>query len=307
MRDAETVLGIIRERGKQGLPLEDIYRQLYNPMLYLRAYAKLYPNKGAMTPGTTPETVDAMSLAKIEKIIEDLRSERYRWRPVRRTYIPKANGKYRPLGMPTWSEKLLQEVIRMLLEAYYEPQFCDSSHGFRRDRGCHTALREVAEHWTGTKWFIEGDIKGCFEMIDHQVLLSILGERLHDQRFLRLIRHLLQAGYLENWSYQRTRSGTPQGSIVSPILANIYLHKLDEYVEKILIPESTKGKQRSQSKPYRSLAAKVALRRKKGEHEEADRMFKQLQQMPSRDPMDPNYRRLRYVRYADDVRHLTGY
>lgn len=163
MRTAETVLGIIRERGKQGLPLEDIYRQLYNPDLYLRAYAKLYANNGAMTPGTTPETVDAMAQTKIETIIAALRQERYRWTPVRRIYIPKKNGKLRPLGIPSWSDKLLQEVIRSILEAYYEPQFSSHAHGFRPERGCHTALNEVAMTWSGTKWFIEGDITQCFD------------------------------------------------------------------------------------------------------------------------------------------------
>jgi group II intron reverse transcriptase/maturase len=300
MRDAETVLGIIRERGEKGLPLEDIYRQLYNPLLYLQAYAKLYPNKGAMTKGATAETVDAMSLAKVEKIIDDLRNERYRWTPVRRTYIPKANGKQRPLGMPTWSDKLLQEVIRMILEAYYEPQFSTHSHGFRPERGCHTALTEVAEYWTGTKWFLEGDIKGCFDNIEHQMLIAILREKLQDNRFIRLLQNLLQAGYMENWRHHRTLSGTPQGSIVSPILANIYLNKFDEYVEKILIPEYTRGKERSRSKAYHSLSVTIAARRKRGKQEEAEKLFKQLQQMPSLDPIDPNYRRLHYVRYADD-------
>ena len=192
MRDAETVLAIIRERGKRGLPLEGIYRQLYNPMLYLRAYAKLYPNDGAMTAGTTPETVDGMSLRKIESLIDEIRSERYRWTPVRRVYIPKKNGKKRPLGLPSFSDKLLQEVIRSILEAYYEPQMSDHSHGFRPDRGCHTALQEVQEKWTGTRWFIEGDIAQYFDTIDHDILMKILSEKLHDNRFLRLIRHLLQ-------------------------------------------------------------------------------------------------------------------
>lgn len=163
MRDAETVLAIIRERGKQGLPLEDIYRQLYNPMLYLRAYAKLYPNDGAMTAGTTPETVDGMSLQKIESLIDEIRQERYRWTPVRRVYIPKKTGKLRPLGIPTWKDKLLQEVIRSILDAYYEPQMSDHSHGFRPERGCHTALQEVQTKWTGTRWFIEGDIAKYFD------------------------------------------------------------------------------------------------------------------------------------------------
>lgn len=163
MRDADTVLGIIRARGKRGLPVEDLYRQLYNPLLYLRAYATLYAHQGAMTPGVTEETVDGMSRKKIETIIEALRLERYRWTPVRRTYIPKKNGKRRPLGLPSWSDKLLQEVLRLILEAYFEPQFSPHSHGFRPRRGCHTALLEVQQTWTGTKWVIEGDIKGCFD------------------------------------------------------------------------------------------------------------------------------------------------
>jgi group II intron reverse transcriptase/maturase len=180
------------------------------------------------------------------------------------------------------------------------PTFSDHSHGFRPARGCHTALSEVAERWTGTKWFLEGDIKGCFDAIDHQVLIAILRKRLHDQRFIRLIQTLLQAGYMEQWKYHRTLSGTPQGSIVSPLLANVYLHTLDEFVEKTLIPAYTRGKARSRSKPYRALAAKIALRRKRGKYEEAESLFKQLQRMPSGDPVDADYRRLRYVRYADD-------
>ena len=162
MRTAETILNIIRDRGQRGLPLERLYRQLYNCDLYLRAYGKIYRNAGAMTPGATPETVDGMSLAKIHAIIEALRKEQYRWTPVRRTYIPKSSGKLRGLGMPSWSDKLLQEVIRSLLEAYYEPQFSVHSHGFRPGRGCHTALREI-QQWHGVKWFVEGDIRAFFD------------------------------------------------------------------------------------------------------------------------------------------------
>jgi retron-type reverse transcriptase len=172
MRSAETVLSLIRERGKRGLPLEDISRQLYNPGLYLMAYGRLYANAGAMTQGSTSETVDGMSMAKIEKLIDDLRHERYRWTPVRRTSIAKTNGKLRPLGLPTWSDKLLQEVIRLILEAYYEPQFSPNSHGFRPQRGCHTALSTIIDHWSGTKWSIEGDISKYFDTIDHGVLVS---------------------------------------------------------------------------------------------------------------------------------------
>ncbi len=156
MREANHVLGIIHERGKRGLPVEDLYRQLYNPTLYLQAYGKIYRNDGAMTKGATTETVDAMSLSKIGAIIEALRYERYRWTPVRRIYIEKPNStKLRPLGLPSWSDKLLQEVMRSLLEAYYEPQFSPCSHGFRPGRGCHTALSEMYYKWIGTKWFVE--------------------------------------------------------------------------------------------------------------------------------------------------------
>jgi group II intron reverse transcriptase/maturase len=216
MRSAETCLAIIRTRGERRLPIDDLYRQLFNPEFYLRAYGKIYRNDGAMTPGTTPETVDAMSLTKIQSIIDALRFERYRWSPVRRTYIPKKTGTQRPLGMPTWSDKLLQEVMRQLLEAYYEPQFSGRSHGFRPGRGCHTALREIYYNWRGTTWFIEGDIRGCFDNLDHEVLMSILRENIRDQRFLRLIENLLEAGYLEQWRYHATPSGSPQGGIVTP-------------------------------------------------------------------------------------------
>ena len=300
MRTAETVLNVIRERGERGLPLEDIYRQLYNRELYLRAYGRLYSNQGAMTKGTTAETVDGMSLAKIDRIIDALRYERFRWTPVRRVNLPKPNGGTRPLGIPTWTDKLLQEVIRMILEAYYEPQFSDHSHGFRPRRGCHTALSEVARTWTGVRWFVEGDIKGCFDNIDHEVMLSVLGEKLHDNRFLRLLKYLLKAGYMEDWKYGRTLSGTPQGGVVSPILANIYLDRLDQFVETGLIPAHTQGTARRRNPAYYTLGHQVANHRKRGRHELAAQLRKQMQQLPSTDLYDPGYRRLRYVRYADD-------
>jgi retron-type reverse transcriptase len=163
MRNAETILDIIRERGRRRLPLEGIYRQLYNRDLYLRAYNCLYRNQGAMTPGATAETVDGMALTKIDALITALREERYRWTPVRRTQIPKKSGKLRALGLPTWSDKLLQEVIRSLLEAYYEPQFSQRSYGFRAGRGCHSALEEITRRWRGVKWYVEGDISRCFD------------------------------------------------------------------------------------------------------------------------------------------------
>ena len=300
MRKAETVLNIIRERGRQGLSLERVYRLLYNRDLYLCAYAKLSRNAGAMTPGATTETVDGMSLEKIDTIIEALRYERYRWTPVRRTYIPKKNHKRRPLGLPTWSDKLLQEVIRLILEAYYDPQFSDHSHGFRPKRGCHTALRDVTQKGRGTKWFIEGDIRACFDRINHTVLLNILCEKIHDNRFIRLISGLLDAGYLENWKYNATYSGVPQGGVVSPILSNLVLDKLDQFVESELIPIYTSGKRRRTNPPYVALTFAASDARKQGNLEEARRLSREAQKIPSRDPQDPNFRRLWYTRYCDD-------
>ena len=216
MRNAETVLDVVRERGRRGLPLQRIYRLLFNPQLYLLAYGRVYANHGAMTPGADGETADGTSLAGIGRIIGAVRHERYRFRPVKRTWIPKKNGKKRPLGLPSWSDKLVGEVVRILLEAYYEPRFSGRSHGFRPGRGCHTALSEVANTWKGTTWFIEGDISDCFGSLDHQVMISVLAEHIHDNRFLRLIKGMLRAGYLEDWIWNATLSGAPQGGVVTP-------------------------------------------------------------------------------------------
>src|SRR5262245_24539874 len=300
MRSAETVLGVIRERGRRRLPLEDIYRKLYNPDLYLHAYGRLYRNDGALTPGVTAETVDAMSLEKIERIIAALRYERYPWTPVRRSFLREKPSKLRPLGLPAWSDKVLQDVMRAILEAYYEPQFSAHAHGYPPGRGCHTALREITTHWKGVKWFIEGDISQCFDSLDHAVMLAILREHLHDQRFLRLIAQLLQAGYMEEWRCHATLSGVPQGGVVSPILSNIYLDALDQFVETVLLPAYNHGQRRRPSPPYMALLDAARKHRLAGERDAAQRLRHQAQHLPARDPNDPHFRRLWYVRYADD-------
>ncbi|NCC33580.1 reverse transcriptase/maturase family protein [Candidatus Chloroploca sp. Khr17] len=305
MRNAETILTVIRERGQRGLPLERVYRLLFNPDLYLRAYARLYSNDGAMTRGSTTETVDGMSLAKIERIITALRSERYRWKPVRRTYIPKANGKRRPLGIPSWSDKLLQEVLRSILEAYYEPQFSDHSHGFRPHRGCHTALQTVERTWKGTRWFIEGDITSYFDTISHETLLTILRRDIHDERVIRLIGGLLAAGYLEDWRYHRTLSGTPQGGVISPLLANLYLHQFDQWVETTLLPAYTRGTRQRRHPGYSALTDQLSRMRRKGQTAGVKAIIQQRRRLPTMDPTNPDYRRLRYIRYADDF--LLGF
>ena len=239
MRKADIVLDIHHERGSARLPLERVYRHLFDPEFFLRAYGKIYRNFGAMTKGSTTETVDGMNLQKIHAIIDLLKQERYRWTPVRRTEIPKANGKTRPLGIPTWSDKLVQEVLRSLLEPYYEPRFSKHSHGFRPKRSCHSALREIRDKWKGTVWFIEGDIKGCFDNIGHETLLKIIRRDIHDDRLIGLIEGLLRAGYMEDWRYYDSTSGTPQGGIISPLLSNIYLNELDRFVEDTLRPMYT--------------------------------------------------------------------
>jgi group II intron reverse transcriptase/maturase len=305
MQDAETVLAVLRERGRKGLPCNELYRQMFNRELYLLAYGRIYANHGAMTPGPSEETADGMSEAKIGQIIDAMRHERYRFAPARRAFIPKKNGKLRPLGLPSWSDKLAGEVVRLLLEAYYEPQFSGRSHGFRKRRGCHTALREIERGWSGTVWFIESDIADCFGSLDHKILLRILGEKIHDNRFLRLIANMLKAGYLEDWQYHDTLSGCPQGGVVSPVLSNIYLHKLDEFVEQVLIPQYTRGDRRKDNPGYERLKRRRKRLRKHGDRAAARKLLRQMRELPAGDPMDPGFRRLRYCRYADD--HILGF
>jgi group II intron reverse transcriptase/maturase len=305
MQSADTVLGVLRDRGRQGLPLERLYRQLFNEQLFLAAYGRIYANDGAMTPGVDGATPDGMSLEAIREIIGLLRAERYRFAPVRRTYIPKKNGTLRPLGLPTWSDKIVSEVVRLLLEAYYEPTFSKRSHGFRPGRGCHTALDEIASTWTGTTWFIEGDIADCFGSLDHEVMLTILAERIHDGRFLALVDGMLKAGYLEDFTWHATYSGAPQGSGVSPVLSNIYLDRLDTFVEHTLVPAFTRGTARRQNREYGNVTANIGYWRRKGDRDKVRALRKIQRSMPSGDVNDPGYRRLRYCRYADD--HLLGF
>jgi group II intron reverse transcriptase/maturase len=305
MQDAGTVLAVLRERGRKGLPCDELYRQMFNKGMYLLAYGNIYSNQGAMTPGPGDETADGMSEEKIDAIIAEMRAERYRFSPARRVYIPKKNGKLRPLGLPSWTDKIVGEVARLLLEAYYEPVFSDCSHGFRKRKGCHTALRDIQQVWTGTAWFIEGDISDCFGSMDHEILLKILAEKIRDNRFLRLIRNMLKAGYLEDWHYRDTLSGVPQGGVVSPVLSNIYLHKLDEFAEKELIPQYTRGDRRKTNPEYGRIKERRRRAHERGDREKARKTAKEMRAIPAKDPMDPGYRRLRYTRYADD--HLLGF
>ena len=290
-RTTETVLQVIETRGREGKPLRRIYRELYKPELYELAYSRIYANAGATTKGTGEETLDGMSKKRIDKIIQKIKTETYRWKPARRTYIPKGNGKSRPLGIPSGDDKLLQTAMTILLEAFYEPQFSEASHGFRPGKGCHTALREISQKHADINWLIEGDIKGCFDNIDHETLIGILGQDIQDGRFLNLVRRLLKAGYMENWQRYNTYSGTPQGGIISPLLANIYLDKLDKWVEGELLPEYNRSRHkiggRGKCSYYQSLVKKRTEAKKEGDREAYRLYWKMMRPLSSVVPNDP--------------------
>jgi group II intron reverse transcriptase/maturase len=279
------------------------------PDLWEQAYGNIYANKGGMTPGVDGQTIDGHSDARAENLRQLLRENRYVPTPAQRVYIPKPNGKLRPLGMPTANDKLVQEVWRMILESIYEPVFHDTSHGFRPKRSCHTALKKIA-YWSGTKWFIEFDIEGYFDNIDHKVLMGLLEKKIDDEKFLNVIRKMTKAGYVENWKYHGSYSGTPQGGILSPILANIYLHELDCFVGK-LMTDFERGKKRAGNPEYdRDHNIRQRLNKRIKQETDTDRrndlliQKKQVQRhmltIPSANQYDEGYRRLRYCRYADD-------
>jgi group II intron reverse transcriptase/maturase len=301
MRTAQDYLELIHERGRKGLELNRVYRIILNRDLFLAAYGKLYANKGATTPGTDPnDTIEGMSIERIDKVIEKLKNRTFRWKPVKRVHIPKKNGKKRPLGISNWEDKMVEEVLRMVLEAYYEPQFSEHSHGFRPKRGCHTALREIQRTWKGTKWFIEGDIKGCYDNISHKILIDIINRNIKDRSLIKLLEDMLKAGYMEQWKFHQTYSGTPQGNGVSPLLANIVLNELDKYVENELIPKYTRGKYRKKNPEYTKLSREMEKASRNKDIELYQRLRKERRKVTNGDPNDPTYRRLRYIRYADD-------
>jgi len=168
-------------------------------------------------------------------------------------------------------------------------------------------LLEITHGWHGTTWFIEGDITNCFGSLDHSVLLSTLAEKIRDGRFLRLIGGLLQAGYLEDWRYHATLSGCPQGGIASPVLSNVYLDRLDRFIEQDILPAHNRGARRTPYRPYMRLWQQAWRLEQQGEREAGRELRRQMKAMPSRDPGDPGYRRLKYCRYADDwVLGFTG-
>ena len=283
-----------------------LYRYLLRPDIYYVAYQHLYSNKGAGTKGVTDDTADGFSEIYIENIIEALKNEMYQPKPVRRTYIKKSNGKMRPLGLPVFTDKLIQEAIRMILEAIYEPIFSDYSHGFRPVRSCHTALAQIKKEFTGARWFIEGDIKGCFDNINHAVLVEIINQKIKDARFLKLIHSFLKAGYMEDWKYHETYSGCPQGGIISPILANIYLNELDRHIMKIKkeFDVATKARYTPEYTKLVGLRQRLHNKIKNSNGIEREKLIEeyktataQMLKLPAKQCDD---KKIKYVRYADD-------
>ncbi len=316
MRNPIDVLNSLKPKAKDPTyHYERLYRNFYNTEFYLQAYYNIYAKPGNMTPGTDRQTIDGMGMEHIRKLTTSLKDHSYQPSPARRTYIKKKNGKLRPLGIPSFDDKLVQEIVRMLLEAIYEPTFSNYSHGFRPNRSCHTALLQLQWNFSGGRWFIEGDIKSFFDNINHTVLVGILRRRIHDEYFLALIWKFLKAGYLEDWTFHRTYSGTPQGSIISPILSNIYLNEFDRYMEQYMA-SFRNGARREKYTPYWKLHEQIRWL-EKGKYKPEiweemsetarDTALREIRektalkrQMPAYDLMDTEYKRLQYVRYADD-------
>ena len=315
MRKPTDVLNSLSDKSKNPMyKYERLYRNLYNPEFYLLAYKNIYTNDGSMTPGVDGVTTDGMSLERIDKIIASLKDHSYRPNPARRTYIAKKNNpaKKRPLGIPSGDDKLVQEVVRMILESIYEPTFSDVSHGFRPGKSCHTALVKIQSTFTGAKWFVEGDIQACFDSFDHHVLIEILRRRIKDEAFIGLMWKFLKAGYMEQWKYHKTYTGTPQGSGISPILANIYLNELDKYMEEYKQEFSRPA--RTVNPAHRNMASRIFRYKAKNDKvwntlgaEEQKKRARILRQMraeqrnlPTHPLRETSYKSLQYVRYADD-------
>ena len=299
----------ITNASKEGKPVKWLFRYMTNCReLWVEAYANIYSNKGAITKGVNENTLDGFSFERVDEIMEKLKSQTYRFTPARRVYIPKRTGnKKRPLGIPTGDDKLVMEVARILLERIYEPTFTENSQGFRPKRSCQTALERIQKEWTGIKWFVEFDILGFFDNMDHEIMVRLLEKKIDDKRFIKLIKYMLKAGYLEDWKYHPSYSGTPQGGGISPILSNIYLHELDTFINE-QEKEFTKGKKRKTTPEYHRLSDQMyRIRRKISQVGRTPDLVEKLKvldraqkTLPSKDSHDEGYKRLRYSRYADD-------
>lgn len=307
-------LAALGDLSRQGKRINGRFRLMESPLLWYEAYAHIYANPGAVTKGSDATTMDGFSQERALALIAMLKNGTYHPRPTRRVYIPKADGKKRPLGIPSGDDKLVQEVVRGLLERIYEPVFSNHSHGFRPNRSCHTALDAIDHTWTGVKWLVDVDIQGFFDNINHTLMGTILEKKIDDPRFLNLIGEMLQAGYLQDWTYHKTYSGTPQGGVCSPILANIYLHEMDQFMEHYM-ETFNQGKERTRNREYTRYTTQIAALRRRWDSLKCGEDYTELRQTlkeelrqleakrhvtPSADPLDAGYKRMRYCRYADD-------
>lgn len=315
LRNPIEVLSSLTEKSKNELyRFQRLYRNLYNPEFYWLAYKNIYANTGSMTVGADGTTIDGMSDERIARIIESLRDRSYQPKPARREYIAKKNSnKKRPLGIQSGNDKLVQEVVKMILESIYEPVFRKTSHGFRPNKGCQTALQQIQNTFTGANWFVEGDIHACFDSFNHHTIINLLRKRIDDETFIQLIWKFLKAGYMEQWTYNRTYSGVPQGSGVSPVLANVYLHELDKFMESYA-QTFNKGTKKTLDPEYKKAFKRASYFRCKGKSQWKDlstegrrERTKKLRQLEETErkmtpslPLDETYKRIQYVRYADD-------
>lgn len=314
MQNSETVLiNLSKQASKRDYVFDRLYRNLYNPDFYVKAYANIYKNDGSATAGVDGQTASNFSEKLINDTIEEMKNESYKPQPALRVYIPKKNGNKRPLGIPTFIDRVVQEICRMIIEAIYEQKFDDSSHGFRPKRSCHTALSDIDRTYTGANWFIEGDIKGFFDNIDHHILIELLRKTIKDEKFIRLMWKFLKAGYVEDFRFNKTYTGTPQGGIISPILANIYLHELDVFIMKQLKPKFDLGDRKKDQKrnpEYRAIEyqlsrLKVKIKNCEDEQQKLDfiKEYKLMKQKHSTMKVisdSTGFKRIKYVRYADD-------
>jgi hypothetical protein len=280
MLEAQKYLGILQERGSRGLSLERVYRGLRTKDLFLLAYSNLFQG----------QTIDSTSMDEIDSVLDALSSGSFVWKSLKAKGGTRATLERR--------ERLVQEAMRLILTSFYEPQFSSHSHGYRQGRGCHTALSDIRLKWKGTKWFIEGDLTDSFDHFDHKVLLEIIGRKVQDDRFLKLLRGLIMAGILEDWRFGDSFSGIPRGGILNPVLSNIYLNELDHYIDTELKPLWTRGEVRRINPEYSRLRNRRDAAKKANNLDLVEQLSKELGQLSYGDPDDPDYRRLNYVRYA---------
>lgn len=312
MRNPETILNnLVKSADKKDYKFQRLYRNLFNKEFYIVAYTRLAHKGSNFTKGISDIAIDRFSLKRVDELIGQMRTEKYQPKSARLMHILKSNGKRRRLGISNFNDKLVQEVIKMILEAIYEKTYSQNSHGFRPNRSCHTALVEIKCNFIGSRWFIKGDIHSFVNNMNHHILINLLRKKIEDKRFLRLIWKFLRAGYAEEWVFHKTYSGCPQGGIISPILSNIYLNELDMYVEEYK-SKFDKGKEREKDSEYKNIYNKICTRQKKLtklkiNDEKYEEMLSEIKDLKKKmheisevNQIDKEYRRLYYTRYADD-------